>query len=144
MYVRRGLPLPGAGLFDYASGPTNQDQAITVFNYSTPPLGPGDWFITVPNNSGGLVNYSIVASEWPLYGTNIVITNVFNPGTNSLCLTWSSLPAVHYWVGGRTNVLDPGWIRVSPTVTATNYSTTWCMPLPSPLNFFRVFEGFGP
>ena len=144
MYVRRGLPLPNGGLFDYTSGPTNRDQAIKVFNYSAPPLGPGDWFITVPNQSGALVNYSIVASEWPVYGTNIVITNIFNSGSNSLCLTWTSLPAVHYWVGARTNLLDTGWTQVSPLINATNYSTTWCGPLPSPFNFFRVFEGFGP
>jgi subtilisin-like proprotein convertase family protein len=140
MYVRRGLPLPDAGLFDFTSGPTNSDQKIKVFNFSAPPLGPGDWFITVPNSSGAFVNYSIMASEWPVYGTNIVITNVFNSGTNSFCLTWTSLPAVRYWVGGRTNLLDSGWSNVSGTITATNYSTTWCLPLPSPYNFFRVIE----
>jgi hypothetical protein len=37
--------------------------------------------------------------------------------------------------------MDPTWDVVSPTITATGYSTTWCLPLPSQYHFFRVHEG---
>jgi hypothetical protein len=40
------------------------------------------------------------------------------------------------------NLNDPTWQDASPTITATNYSTTWCVtPWPSPFHFFRVREG---
>src|SRR5262249_52053214 len=52
LYVHRGLPLADPANFDYTSGPTNNDQEITVFNYSTPvALGPGDWFISAVNTA---------------------------------------------------------------------------------------------
>jgi hypothetical protein len=75
-----------------------------------------------------------------VYGTNIVITNVF-VGSNSFCLTWTSLPGVHYFVEGLTNLNSTNWVTVSPTVTATDYSTTYCVALPSDFHFFRVREG---
>jgi hypothetical protein len=33
------------------------------------------------------------------------------------------------------------WTTVSPTITATGPLTTYCVPLPSPYNYFRVVEG---
>ena len=95
------------------------------------------------NISGGPVTYAAMATEWPVYGTNIVITNIFVT-SNSLCITWTSLAGVHYWVGGRTGILDPAWTNISGTVTATGSFTTWCLPLPSPYNYFDVFEGLAP
>jgi hypothetical protein len=142
LVARKGLPLPDLTTFDLISAnPGTTDELIVLYNYSSPvALTPGEWFLTAVNVSGGPATYSIMASEWPLYGTNIVITNSAVSG-NSFCITWTSLPGIHYYVQGRMNRSDPTWDVVSPTITATGYSTTWCLPLPSPYHFFRVHEG---
>jgi hypothetical protein len=43
-----------------------------------------------------------------------------------------------------TNIFQGSWDNVSGTITATDYLTTWCLPIPSLHQFFRVFEGFAP
>jgi hypothetical protein len=143
LVARKGLPLPDLNSFDLISAnPGTIDELIVLYDYSSPvKLSPGEWFLTAVNVSGVAATYSIKASEWPLYGTNIVITNSGISGGNSFCITWTSLPGVHYYVQGRRNITDPTWDVVSPTITATGYSTTWCLPLPSPYHFFRVHEG---
>ena len=92
------------------------------------------------NISGGPVSYCVQATEWAVYGTNIVITNAYAT-SNSFCLTWTSLPGLHYYIEGLTNLASTNWVMVSPTVTAVDYSTTYCIPLPSPFSFFRVRAG---
>jgi hypothetical protein len=143
LVARKGLPLPDLASFDLISAnPGTIDELIVLYDWSSPvALSPGEWFLTAVNVSGTPATYSIKASEWPLYGTNIVITNSGISGGNSFCITWTSLPGVHYYVQGRRNITDPTWDIVSPTITATGYSTTWCLPLPSPYHFFRVHEG---
>ena len=81
-----------------------------------------------------------MATEFPAYGTNVVITNC-QALTNSFCLTWTSVPVIQYYVQGKTNVNDTNWVAVSSTIVATDVLTTWCVPLPSPCHFFRVSEG---
>lgn len=143
LVARKGLPLPDLTSFELISAnPGTTDELIVLYNWSSPvALVPGVWFLTAVNMSGAAATYSIKASEWPLYGTNIVITNSGISGGNSFCITWTSLPGVHYYVQGRRNLMDPTWDVVSPTIVATGYSTTWCLPLPSPYHFFRVHEG---
>ena len=142
LVARKGLPLPGLSFFDYCS--TNSytnDELIVVFNYSSPvALAPGDWFLTAVNVSGGSAAYTIKATEWPAYGTNIVITNA-SYSSGSFCLTWTSVTNIYYYVLGLTNMNSTNWVTVSPTITATNTLTTYCIPPPSPLHFFRVIEG---
>jgi hypothetical protein len=92
------------------------------------------------NVSGGPATYAIKATEWPAYGTNVAITGI-SAGGSSFCITWTSLPGAYYYLLGLTNVTDTNWVAASPTITATNSSTTYCVPLPSPLHFFRVVEG---
>ena len=141
LLLRRGLP-PTFSVFDYFSANVfTNDEVITVFDFSQPvPLTPGDWYLAAANISGGPVSYCVQATEWAVYGTNIVITNAFAT-SNSFCLTWTSLPGLHYYVEGLTNLTSTNWVAVSPTVTAVDYSTTHCIPLPSPFNFFRVRAG---
>jgi len=86
------------------------------------------------------VSYTIIATEFPTYGTNFAITNC-EGFTNSFCFTWTSLPGLRYYVEGKTNLNDTQWVSVSPTITASDVLTTFCVPLPSPCQFFRVGEG---
>lgn len=141
LFLRRQLP-PTFAVFDYFSAnPFTNSEVITVFDFSQPvALSPGDWYLAAANLSPGPVSYCAKITEWPVYGTNIVITNVFL-ASNSFCLTWTSLPGVHYRVEGITNLTSTNWTTVSPTLTAVDYSTTYCVPLPSPFQFFRVVEG---
>jgi subtilisin family serine protease/subtilisin-like proprotein convertase family protein len=141
LFLRRDLP-PSFVSFDYLSAtPSTNDEVITVFDFTQPiPLTPGDWYFAAANLAPGPVSYCAGAWEWFSYGTNIVITNVFL-GTNSFCLTWTSLPGVRYVVEGVTNLNSTNWVAVSPTITGAGPSTTYCVPLPSPYQFFRVREG---
>jgi subtilisin family serine protease/subtilisin-like proprotein convertase family protein len=142
LVARKGWPPPNLATNDYISAnPRTNDELITVFDFSKPiRLSPGDWFLTAINISGGPVAYSIMASEWPAYGTNIIITNSFVV-SNSFCLTWTSLPGVHYYVQGKPNVVTTNWTIISPTITAVDYLAGYCIPLPSTNHFFRVHEG---
>ena len=95
------------------------------------------------NVAGVPVDYTIIASDWPATGRPILIVSEEIVG-GTFCLTWNSLPGVHYFVEGRASLVGGGWTVVSPTVTATDVTTTWCLPLPSPYQYFRVREGFAP
>jgi subtilisin-like proprotein convertase family protein len=142
LVARRGLPLPTLASYDCLSAnPGTNEELITLFNFSTPVvLMPGDWFLSVVNVSGGPVSYTIMATEFPAYATNVVITNcqVFS---NSLCLTWTSVSGIHYFVQGKTAVTGTNWVAVSPTIVAADVLTSCCLALPSPYHFFRVSEG---
>jgi len=48
---------------------------------------------------------------------------------------------VRYVVEGVTNLSSTNWVAVSPTVIGAGPVTTYCVPLPSPYQFFRVREG---
>ena len=144
LVARRGLPLPDLRPIIYISAnPSTNDELIAVFTNSTPvALSAGDWYLSAVNVSGGPATYAIKATEWPLTCGPIILTNS-TVITNSLCLTWTSLPGVRYHVEGLTALGSTNWVTVSPTITATGYSTTWCVPLPSPYQFFRVVERVG-
>lgn len=142
LLARKGLPLPNLATFDYQS--TNafpNDEFIVVLNTSSPvPLTAGDWFLAAVNVSGAPVTYSIKATEWPATGQPIIITNSVVV-SNAFCLTWTSRPGAQYYVQGLTSLNSTNWVTRSPTITATDFFTTWCEPLPSPFHFFRVIEG---
>jgi subtilisin family serine protease/subtilisin-like proprotein convertase family protein len=142
LVARKGLPLPTLTNYDCLSAnPGPNDQLITLFDFSTPvALTPGDWFISAVNVSGGPAAYTIMATEFAAYGTNVLVTNcqVF---AGSFCLTWASVPGIRYHVQGKTNLNDTNWVTVSPTITASDVLTTFCLPLPSAYQFFRVGEG---
>jgi hypothetical protein len=142
LVARKGLPLPRTNSFDYISNnPQTNDELIVVITNSTPvALSPGDWFMTAVNISGAPVTYCIKATQWDQTGRPFIITNAY-PAGNSFCLTWNSLPGVHYFVQGSTSLSGTNWATVSPTITAVSYSTTWCVPLPSAFHYFRVVEG---
>ncbi|MDW8308178.1 MAG: S8 family serine peptidase [Verrucomicrobiales bacterium] len=141
LVARKGLPLPGDTSFDYRSAnPGTSDELIVLFTNSTPVgLSPGDWYLTAVNVSGGPVTYAIRATEWPLTGRPIYITAA-TATSNAFCLTWTSLPGVRYTVQGLTNLNSTNWLNASPPVTAADYTSSWCIPLPSPLQFFRIAE----
>jgi hypothetical protein len=112
-----------------------------VYDYSRPvPLTPGEWFLTVVNVTGSPAAYSILATEFPADGTNIVVSSPAVIG-NTVCLAWSSLPGIHYFVQAKRGLNESNWTTISPTITAADVSTTFCIPLPSDFDYFRVSEG---
>jgi hypothetical protein len=148
--VSEGLPLPDLSNYDYISAnPGMNDELIVVLTNSTPvPLTPGNWYLTAINVSGGPVSYTIEASWWPTTGELFGITGTQITGSvpnQTFCITWSSLPGIHYFIQGVTN-LAPGmtWTTFvqdvvgDPTPATT---TTYCIPWPSPYEFFRVGQG---
>jgi len=144
LVARWGLPLPTLASFDVISAnPGRDDELITLFNYSKPvALVPGQWFLSAVNLSPGPATYTIKASEFSVYATNLVITG-WSVGQAGFCITWDSEPGIDYFVQGLTNLTSTNWVTVSPTIRATSFSTTFCLPLPSPIHFLRVAEGLG-
>ncbi len=145
LVARKGLLPPDFNSYDYlSSNPGTNDEMIVVLDSSTPvALTSGDWFITAVNLSGSVVTYTIQAREWAARGTNIFI---YPPiiSSNQLCLTWSSLPGMDYYVQGLVSLGGTNWQAASPTLRATDYLTTYCLPLPTPYVAFRISEGVAP
>ena len=141
LVARKGPPLPGLSSYDFISdNPGTNDQLIVATDY-TPPLPlDGEWFLTVVNVTGSPAAYSILVTEFQDYGTNIVVSGP-TITSNSLCFSWTSLPGIHYVIQGKADVDDPNWRDLSPTVTATDYTTSYCLPLPATFDYFRVAEG---
>jgi hypothetical protein len=101
----------------------------------------------VVNDSVKPVSYSIKATEWAETGQPITINNVtYTPASTNnpvatFCITWNSLPGVHYYVEAVPDLIETNWTTISPTITAVTNLTTFCIDLPSPFHFFRVKEG---
>ena len=138
LVARYGFPLPNLLTNDYSAlASATNDALITVYDYSSVPLTPGAWFLSAVNGTGSQVTYSIKASDWAAYGTPITIRNV-TVVTNQLSFIWNGLNGVHYFVEGRTNLMQTNWTTLPPPVTATGPWPGWSMTLPTNFYFFRV------
>ncbi len=144
LVARKGLPLPDLTSYDYlsANAYTNDELIVVLTNSAPVALSPGNWFLSAVNISGVPVTYSIKATEWSaVETTNLVIIN-YSFASNEFCLTWTSVPGGHYFVQGKPDLVVTNWTTLTATITAVDYTTTWCLPLPSPYHYFRVAEGF--
>ncbi|HWI59257.1 MAG TPA: proprotein convertase P-domain-containing protein, partial [Bacillota bacterium] len=144
LVLRHGLPLPSLTRYDWLSAnPGTNDELIVCYDFSSPvALAPGEWFLAVLNPAGVPAAYSILATETATYGTNLdIISQVVTD--ESVCITWASLPGTHYFVQGSASVDGPNWVTLSPTVTAADVQTTFCLPLAfaAAYPFLRVQEG---
>jgi subtilisin-like proprotein convertase family protein len=142
LVARKGAPLPNLFSYDFiSSNPGTNDELIVVSNSSEPvPLSAGEWLLSVINVTGQAASYSIMATEYSDYGTNLAVSAPTFTG-DSLCFTWSSLPGIHYFLEGKAALSDPTWDVAGTGVTATDYFTTSCVLLPSSYQYFRVSEG---
>lgn len=142
LVARKGLPLPNLGSYDFASAnPGTNDELIVLYDYSRPVfLSAGEWFLAVINITGSPVAYSILATEFTVYGTNILVSEAVT-SSNQVCLTWNSVLGIHYFVEGKAALEDATWTSLSPTITASDVTTTFCVPTPTPFQYFRVLEG---
>lgn len=142
LLARKGLPLPTLTSYDYHSAnPGTNDELIVVYYSSQPvPLTPGEWYLGAVDVTGAAATYSILATEYSSSGTNIVISNPA-AHSDSFCFSWSSLAGAHYYIQGKTNLMDAHWTTVSGTLTATDVITSYCVPLSSGCHYFRVQEG---
>ena len=142
LVARKGWPPPDLASFDYRSANAGtSDELIVVFTDSSPvTLAPGDWYLSAANSTASPASYGIKATEWPETGRPILVTGAEATATE-FCVAWASLPGVHYLVQGLTDLGSTNWVTVSPSVTAADSLTTWCLPLPSTYHYFRVVEG---
>jgi subtilisin-like proprotein convertase family protein len=145
LYVRRGLPLPTPTNFHYLSAtPGTNDERVIVHPLSTPvPVSPGTWFLGVSNADTNPVTYSLRATEL-LMPANYVIRSQLTITNGMIRLTWNSLIGFRYYIEGKTNVADPQWDVISPTITATSTQTVYWIALPTPYHFFQVKQGTPP
>ena len=145
LFVRKGVPLPDATKFHYQSARSStNDESIIVFPNSTVPLTPGDWYLGVVHNDTNVVTYEVRATEFATAGTNVIVTRL-SVVTNSLCITWTNaVPGLNYFVQGKSSLQSLSWVATSPTLLSTNPEMTYCIPLPTVYQFFRVAEGAVP
>ena len=147
--VLGALPDPAFPPSFSASGSTNNPAQILVDTNGFLSDLNGDWYLAVENHSTNDLSFTILASlstnGLPPPPTNVVVINPQLIITNNtLCLTWNSVVGRNYHVEGRTNLTDSTWIVISPTITATNTTTTYCVPLTTTQGFFRVVEESAP
>jgi len=142
LLARKGLPLPNAGSYDCRSAnPGLNDELITLFDFSSPvSLTPGDWFIAAVNASGEPADYAITATEFQVYGLDLLITECLVDSYN-FCLGWTSMRGLHYYVEGKADLDSTNWVVISPTLTASGNAAWYCVEMPSPYHFFRIGEG---
>ncbi len=144
LYLRKGLPLPDPANAHYRSARAGTfDELIRIDTNSAPiAVSPGIWYLMVTNRTAAVVGYEITATEYGVVPPDPSgqITDL-ELSTNRTCLTWISIPGTNYFVVAKTNVLDPAWTAVSPTIRATTDRTTWCLEPPGPWRFFDVLEG---
>jgi subtilisin-like proprotein convertase family protein len=141
LLARKGR-LPSLASHDYMSAnPGTNDELIVLYNYSSPvALSAGEWFLAAVNLCSGAASYSMMATEFPVYGTNVVIVNP-TADTSSFCFSWNSLPGAHYFIQGKASLAEAQWTTLSPTLTAADMLTSYCVSLPTAFHFFRVTEG---
>jgi subtilisin family serine protease/subtilisin-like proprotein convertase family protein len=142
LVARKGLPLPSLSSFDYRSAnPGLSDENIVILTNSLPVnLTSGDWFLAVVKISTPPASYFVMATESATTGQPIRLSDFgFNLG--DFCVTWNSLPGAHYVVQTNGNLGLQLWADASPTITALDVATTYCIPATSPVNSVRVIEG---
>jgi len=142
LVVRKDLPLPTFALYDYLSAnPGTNEEYILVLPDSVPvAVSAGDWFLTAYNLSGMVGDYQIKATQWDVTGQPIIITDE-RIDSGEFCFSWNSLIGGKYVVQGKQTLGDPEWVDISATIEATATVTDYCVPLPTPFQFFRVAEG---
>jgi hypothetical protein len=136
------FPDPTAYLFA-ASGSSNNPAQVFVDTNVFPPNLNGDWYLAVDNLPTNDLSFTILAT-FSTNGppTNIVVINPQVVVTNgNICLSWNSVIGQDYHVEAKTNLTDPTWTVISPTITATNTTTTYCVPITGPQLFLRVVQG---
>ena len=146
LYAEYGLPFPlSDGTAEYwSTNPNTNDEQIDVFTNSVPvPLSTGRWYLGVFNADITNVAGTLLAREFTVYGTNVALVSGQISG-NALCLSWASTPGLYYNIVGATNLNGQSFVQVSRTVVASDYQTTFCAPLASPLQTFVVLAGPAP
>jgi subtilisin family serine protease/subtilisin-like proprotein convertase family protein len=133
-----GLPDDNNYLFN-ASGFTNSPAQILADTNYFPPVLNGDWYLAVENLDTNDLSFTLLVSlstnDSLVINPQIIFTN------GSLCLSWNSVVGQDYHVEGKTNLTDPTWTVISPTITATNTTTIYCVPITGQQFFLRVVQG---
>jgi hypothetical protein len=149
LVLRRGLPLPTLADFDYLSfqpGPT-PDVIVVGTNSFPVPIGPGEWYAGVINQTTGSVTYSMLAEEnigGEVPPFHIDPEVVVSGGT--VTLNWTAQAGLRFQVQYATEIPANGpiqWIDVPGEITS---STTLYQFVddgsltggPAPLKFYRL------
>ena len=138
-------PTSFAYLFNGIGSSNNPVQILVDTNGFLSDLN-GDWYLAVENLSTNDLSFTILATlSTNNIGTNVI---VINPqlviSNNTVCLSWNSVVGQSYLVEAKTNLADPTWTVISPAITATDTTTTYCVPISGSQMFFRVVEAASP
>jgi len=146
MAAQTGLPFPTLGnspsYLSSAGGPAEQDIAAATSPFGGPP-GTNPWYVGVFNTDVIAVSGAIVADEFSVSGTNTTI-NFCQVTGGGLVVNWSSVPGLAYSVSGGTGVGGGPLAPLTAATVATDLSTTYTLPLPSPYHTLLVAEVASP
>jgi O-glycosyl hydrolase len=142
LVVDKDLPSDGMTFVRYkSSNPgTNREMVVLRPGSGSKTLSPGTWFASVINHSNSVPSYAVKVSQWVDSGAPLVVGNFALSQTNA-CLAWNSLAGAAYVVQGKLSASTNTWAPVSGTLYASGTNMSFCVPLPSQFNFFRVIEG---
>jgi len=138
-------PTSFAYLFNGVGSSNNPVQILVDTNGFLSDLN-GDWYLAVENLSTNDLSFTILATlSTNNVGTNVIVINPQLVITNNtVCLSWNSVVGQSYSVEAKTNLADPTWTVISPAITATDTTTTYCVPISGSQMFFRVVEAASP
>jgi subtilisin-like proprotein convertase family protein len=130
LYASFGLPLPLVSnpIFDSSTNPGTNNELILVLTNTAPvPFTNGWWYLTVSNASGGLVNYTILATELvaPVFiysPTNTSVFELTQLTVTNTAITYAPGHSITYtnFLTIDTNAMNArGWTNPFANVTNT-------------------------
>ena len=143
LYAQFGLPFPtptGTPTFASTNPGTNDDQITVAADLFPAPLSSNRWYLGVFNADTTGVTGTILANEFAVYGTNVTLLSC-QVASNALWLTWASLPGSYYYIAGAPGLAGGALSAISATLVATDYQTTFPVPLPSTSQTLVVLDG---
>jgi hypothetical protein len=141
LFVDRDHPSDGKTLVPYASRQpgASAEQVVLREGTGVKALSAGRWYATVRNESVSPVAMSLRASQFPLSGLPLQLRAVTSPGL--ICLIWNAVPGASYVVEGTSNLASGPWQDLSGTLIAFGTNGTFCLPVGTAMQLFRVKEG---
>jgi len=126
LLLRKNLPLPDLGLFDYASAQLGlAPDAIVLGLGSVPvPLSGGDWYLGVVNQAPNSVTYQVrVAQERGSLGPQIVINPQLLLTAGQVSFTWEAPAGLEFRVEYTERLTPNGpidWIALPRVLTSSS------------------------
>lgn len=133
---------PTSSQFDYASfNPGTTTERLVISTNSSLPSLNGSWYLAIPNNDPGIVNFDIagttLANPTLPFPSIVAASASFTPGPyGAFSFTWDSVAGQNYYIDSTTNLVD--WTNVG-AIRAQSSTTTFNQASPTgAARYYRV------